>query len=1776
MKKFSKLIKSLAALTILSVLLLSPAYAAMNDYCITPPFIVSGVKPNLLLVLDNSASQYDLIYQDTINTYCANNPITSCTPGTTCAGDAYCLSSYTTTTTTTCSAKACTADSQCPNSTTTYKAKPCPNGKSDCPNSTACAGNPKVCNTCDTSTGVGDCVVATYACSSGYCSNCTSGASPCNTTTQDCVATTDITFTPISCTQDSTCSAVTAGDICNNKCDAKRQCYDTTYSTASTYSGYFTTTDSSNNPVCYSYDLTNDKFTMLGTCSATMPGTCIYSAGTPKYICINTSGTPETLSGTDGFVASGNFLNWLTASKFDIQKQILTGGKFDATNNVLIAESRGCAGRKFIKAVSGVDLTFSIRGGTPGGIGSTQSLATEYGQTYIEIYTGVYNTEDCLKAMYDWMHYDSVNYGSFSTDTKGCVGAGNSQYNAVNIWNHILDNCYNGLNDKAQGYSTTLLPLEIECQKAYAAGVAPDTITDPNSGIAICSSILSYVDAAGNPQIGYLGRCWNGTDFTGPCTPDVLTQMENFCVVNVSVNPVIDPSSTVLPGEGSSAPGFIMEQGLMNTTHVGTLTVQIGLTPAPTGLIDKYKNLIRFGAMSFNYNGSESETGSGKLPSYKVCLPYTPSRVCFVEGDCPTDPDDTCSTLSDKDGGNIISYIGVGKCSVTTGTDCIVNGDCPTGETCKPWVGDHTSGLINQIDSRVASTWTPFAEALYNTIGYYTQDTVMRIHSTNPKDFETNAENSNIPNPVQYHCQNNNLLLVTDGMSTADQNNNVMTFVSSNNNGGNYTGSASPTIQTPPSYFGSINSDQLSWYGCKLDTNNICTATLTNSGAFWDGQQILPIKTHVVYSGTSCEYKDNFGSCCATSSLNNGKCATYADEKSVPERLMQLTAQNGGGTYTLAQNPQALYDALDNIFLSIAGKAASGTAASVLASGEGSGANLVQAIFYPSRDFSGTEIAWIGSMKNLWYHLDPFLGSSTIREDTNKDQTLHLKDDDIVSFYFDEVPKLTMAALTKDEDGDGTGDSVDTTRSTTGSVYFEEVYSLWEAGGKLWGRNPGDRVIFTTTNGSSTTAFTTANAATLKPFLLEITDARASRLISYIRGHDKFCSATIATTCNVDSDCPGGETCVLPLRERTITVDLNYDGDTSDTVDGVSEASAKVWKLSDIVNSTPRIASWVPLNKYDRSYGDLSYKQYVEDKTSTNTDLTPPLYKNRGMVFVGANDGMLHAFKLGTLELFEEKYKKATLSGTDIGKEVWAFIPENVLPYLRYFAEQGYCHVYSVDMTTHIVDASICAKGDCAGDYWTADKTRDSWRTILIGGMRLGGACKNACTGDINGDGSTNNQDCVETPASDVGYSSYFALDITDTLANPSDPLNHPPVLLWEFSDPGLGFSTTGPAIVRISPRKVIGGVTTNLPDNYKNGRWFVVLGSGPTGPINTSTHQFMGYSDQNMKLFILDLKTGVLESSIDSLKQNAFAGSMMNAAIDFDQDNPTSNGFYSDDALYFGYTQVEGALATSNWTSGGVLRLFMKNSLYPNGSGTENPAWALSPVIQNIGPVTAAVAKLQNYKAGAEAVRLFFGTGRYFYKNTDQIDDQTSTRRLYGLIEPCYSSTGVDFDCDDEAVSILHPLVEAASAAGVSVGSNWYIPLDSCTDSTGTIVDCALTTAIYKTERNVTDPLATSIGAVFFTTTKPTSDPCAYGGASHLWAVKYDTGGKVPSSVIKGKALLQVSTGRIAEVDLGSAFTEREERRTEAIIGVPPAGSPPGIIVPPHPINKIIHIREK
>ena len=148
--------------------------------------------------------------------------------------------------------------------------------------------------------------------------------------------------------------------------------------------------------------------------------------------------------------------------------------------------------------------------------------------------------------------------------------------------------------------------------------------------------------------------------------------------------------------------------------------------------------------------------------------------------------------------------------------------------------------------------------------------------------------------------------------------------------------------------------------------------------------------------------------------------------------------------------------------------------------------------------------------------------------------------------------------------------------------------------------------------------------------------------------------------------------------------------------------------------------------------------------------------------------------------------------------------------------------------------------------------------------------------------------------------------------------------------------------------------------------------------------------------------------------------------------------------------------------------------------------------------------------------------------------------------------------------------------------GQNWFINLDS--DTTAIAYDDTGAQS-YQAERVVTDPLATTAGVVFFTTFRPYASACAVGGRTFLWAVQYDTGG-VPLYTFEGKAMLQVSTASVEQLDLKDAFKKdvagadaslhRGGRRSYAMEGVPPTAQGLSLLVPPPPVKRILHMKER
>ena len=1061
--------------------------------------------------------------------------------------------------------------------------------------------------------------------------------------------------------------------------------------------------------------------------------------------------------------------------------------------------------------------------------------------------------------------------------------------------------------------------------------------------------------------------------------------------------------------------------------------------------------------------------------------------------------------------------------------------------------------MITSIQNMSPTTWTPLAETMYEMTRYYRQDNP--YYPNAPADFQTGLNYDpyyfNYSDPAitdaYVPCARSYILFLTDGESTQDLN--IPASIRGYSAGYRYAGTAVGTT------YASSGTDYLIDVAFWARTNDmrpgVCTTTPTSWQTCLPGTQNIILYPVFMFGRGSTLLKDAAidGGFDDLNGNNTPDCNTIAsecyrdtDSDGVVESNGQdnpLAYYEGDDGYELEKN---LIDAINAILR----RAASGTAASVLASGEGTGANLVQAIFYPKRVFNEKEISWTGTLQSLWYYLDPYVNRSTIREDTVTDKELEIDQDYILRLYFNQAEQRTKADRFK---SDKFGNPI---MPQEASRYIEELDYIWESGGSLQSRDIGvdPRTIYVNKDGPpSLAAFTTGNAAALQTRLQASTLAEAQNIIAYIRGDSDVDSAL--------------------YRNRTVT----------------NKGITGIWRLGDVIDSTTKVVSWVPLNDYDLAYNDTTYAKFLASVKYTNRGKSKSgVYNGSGVVFAGANDGMLHAFTLGALELVNDgTTKKAAIRGPNLGREEWAFIPKNSLPYLRYLMckdsngdvncgnpAKDYCHVYFIDLTTSIVDVSINSPAGCASaNYWECQRDETSWRTVLVGGMKLGGGCKPSSGGSYPYG--------VRTPMAGEGYSSYFALDITDYLANyPRDPVNHPPQLLWEFTHPDLGFSTSGPSFIRINARDVQGGISkANI---NKNGRWFAVFASGPTGPIDTNKHEFKGFSDQTLKVFILDLKTGLPAAPVlDTGIQYAFASSIKRANIDYDLD-------YQDDALYFGYLKAEDnpPVASTKWNQGGVLRIITREDLSgaditAGGATALNPAnWRWSKVIDNIGPVSAPVGHIAHYPSKGlppDAGWLFFGTGRYFFKD-DDLGVPNPPRRLYGIKDPCLRDATVliaDPTCTTDPDSQFCkecsvPISDYPRAVGVfdnatltglaaDAANGWFIDLDT-------------------PERLTSTPSPTRIGIVFFATMSPGLELCEYGGSTYLWAMQYARASSVADSIV-GKVLMQVSSGAIEEVDLKSALTEKAKRRTPPMVGLPPEDSP-AITIPPEGSNLILHIRKK
>lgn len=467
----------------------------------------------------------------------------------------------------------------------------------------------------------------------------------------------------------------------------------------------------------------------------------------------------------------------------------------------------------------------------------------------------------------------------------------------------------------------------------------------------------------------------------------------------------------------------------------------------------------------------------------------------------------------------------------------------------------NTAALTTSIAGINATTWTPLAESLYEVTRYF------RGMASYYNTGVTYAS------PIQYPCQKNFVIVITDGYPTQDTSfptNDPADVANTGASLPNWDGLAPATTAAQYPNF-PAHSDGFKPSGATTDEGY--TLYLDDLAKFaYDIDMRTGVIGGVDFDG---------------STFRKQNVVTYTVGFAVANQMLADAATNSTGVYYQANNEAELSAAIQSAFSDIAARTSSAASVATNSTRLASDTFIYQARF-SSGDWGGQLLAY------------PIGAGGTIAElDSNG------------------VPQLP------------------------GKSGWNSAQVMPAA---------GDRNIYTFNPGSGTgmpfqwVNLTTGQKAELNKNVSGATDALGENRLAYLRGDQSY-------------ESPNGS-----FRVRSSI-------------------------LGDIINSDPTFVG-------DQNYGfDLlpgsegsSYKTYREG--SAYQDRTP-------MVYVAANDGMLHGFD------------------AEVGVELLAFMPNAVYPELRYLTYPTYNNSHRLinDGAPRALDA-----------YFGGD-----WKTVLLGTLGGGG-----------------------------------------------------------------------------------------------------------------------------------------------------------------------------------------------------------------------------------------------------------------------------------------------------------------------------------------------------------------------------------------------------------------------------------------------------------------------
>jgi hypothetical protein len=550
------------------------------------------------------------------------------------------------------------------------------------------------------------------------------------------------------------------------------------------------------------------------------------------------------------------------------------------------------------------------------------------------------------------------------------------------------------------------------------------------------------------------------------------------------------------------------------------------------------------------------------------------------------------------------------------------------------------------------STWTPLAETLADIWKYYKPGGGSKTYW--PVEYEITNHKvthsvSDPGSPIDYWCQNNYVVIMTDGESTKDGFDSSTTWSPS-------IFKSRPVKRNPLIPYGdgywltngwgdSDTNDASSGRPTNYKTTNTYCPNYSCWSATDGGTDYLDDVAYFIRRQDM--FPDSFfGTDPSDGWPGEQHIYTYAIGFNVDNHMLQQTAINGDGAYYTADNYEDLVNAFQLVITSI---------------------NLRN---YAFSSITAPKKSTTATNDELTYS---YVGYFMPSQATSlwEGHLLAIKLLDLWGFDADDSGDVGPEEFVYDTE-------LQCVTASDGKTCQRWVYlnigHEWDAADKM----PATRNLYTHSPSALTTniAFNTSNINTLKPLLALTGDAATQ--------------TTDATT-------------IINAISQPLLRDIFHSDVT-------------------FVGSPPAGKQYLP-NINPPGSSDEKYATFYANHQDRSK-----------VIYVGTNDGIMHMFYA---------------SGVNSGKEIWGFIPDEVLPSLKKIVLDGK-HTYTVDGRITPEDV-----------YFEKDGL-NAWTTLLCFGLRQGGEA-------------------------------YYALDVTAVGTSPQ------PKVLWKFEDATWSGNSWGePAVGRI------------------------------------------------------------------------------------------------------------------------------------------------------------------------------------------------------------------------------------------------------------------------------------------------------------------------------------------------------------------------------------------